>query len=116
MSIYTLLGIFFSILLFIARKMAMHKETLDGIAIEELKRSGTSIKKVHTIEFFLYFNSEFSAQKISKILHNIDYDTSVRKSNNEYKWLVIASKSMIPKLYRLIKLIAEYLHRCYPKT
>jgi len=68
----------------------------DAQALEELARSGSDLKKVHRIDFFLHFPTQKAAEKAQMQLIALAFETNIEPGKTAGVWAIQASKSMYP--------------------
>ena len=70
----------------------------DAAVLEQLKKAGSDLTKVHAPEFFLYFPLEAAAREAARRLETEGYAAIARPSaNGDGTWLCLATKQMVPR-------------------
>jgi regulator of RNase E activity RraB len=77
---------------------------LDQQVLDQLKKAGSDLFKLHDIEFFLYFPTETSGNEASKDVKVEVDDVKVKLGADKKNWLCFATKRMVPKHDELVRL------------
>ena len=80
----------------------------DAKVIDQLRKAGSDLGKIHEIEFFFYFPTEASASKISDQLNTDGFKTNFRKAADNNNWVVFATKEMVPELSAIENLSIKF--------
>jgi regulator of RNase E activity RraB len=96
--IVTLIGGIFS------RWQKKEEPNLDQQVLDQLKKAGSDLSKPHSIEFFLYFPTEDSANEAAKDVKIEVDEVNVRLSEDKKNWLCFAAKRMVPNHGKLVEL------------
>jgi hypothetical protein len=73
----------------------------DGATLDELARAGSDLTREHTVEFYLYFPTEASAESVALVLKGEGFDTDVHRIDQEPSWTLLASRRMKPEMAAL---------------
>jgi len=76
----------------------------DQQLLDQLKKAGSDLNKPHSIEFFLYFPSEESANQAAAEIRKEGCYVKVDKAADDSAWLCLATKEMIPEHSELVSL------------
>ncbi len=79
----------------------------DGQVLDQLKKAGSDLSKVHDIEFFLYFPNQETAENVKKELIVKGFTVELNQSAKGQDWLCQATKKMLPVHTDLVKLRKE---------
>ncbi len=80
----------------------------DQQVLDQLKKAGSDLAKLHNIEFFLYFPTEDSANRAAEDIRKVGCNVKVELGADKTSWLCFAKKEMIPKHSELVKLRKRY--------
>ena len=82
----------------------------DARVLEQLRRAGSKLGKPHDIEFFFYFPTEASAQRIVAKLASMAFGAEVRPAaeGSSQPWHVLAVRRMVPELAEIQRLRADF--------
>jgi regulator of RNase E activity RraB len=75
----------------------------DAAVLDTLKAAGSDLSKPHDIEFFIYVPSREAAERASIKVRELNFTTTIDRAATGAQWLVLATKSMIPKLADIIE-------------
>jgi regulator of RNase E activity RraB len=87
---------------------AASKPDPDQLVLEQLKKAGSDLSKLHKIEFFLYFPSQSAAMKAAHTVKQAEFEVDVRAAAQGPAWLCLATKHMVPKLADLQKIRRQF--------
>lgn len=76
--------------------MADQQRSADGKLIDELAKSGSDLKKLHDVDFYLHFPSQEAAERASEKLVELAFSIELEQPDGEDHWVVRASKVMYP--------------------
>ena len=96
LSVTAALIIIVSAVVLYSRSSVSAPQSPDGQVIAQLVKAGSNLSKTHNIEFFLYFPTQQSAEKIAEKLNNDGFSTTVKQSTSSKEALLQAKKSMLP--------------------
>ena len=85
------------------------KEDPDEAALKQLRNAGADLSKQHNIEFFVYFPSQFAAEKAAIRIKKSGFHTSI-KNSEKGDWLCLAKKKMVPELSKIRNFRTEFGH------
>ena len=88
----------------LSRWQKKEEPNLDQQVLDQLKKAGSDLSKPHSIEFFLYFPTEFSANEAAKDVKVEVDDVNVRLGADKENWLCFAAKRMVPDHDKLVGL------------
>ena len=77
-------------------KLSHAQTSPDGEVITQLKKAGSNLSKPHIIEFYLYFQTKETAERIERKLVKQGYITKIGLAAKGNEWLIMATKPMIP--------------------
>ena len=77
------------------------KTDLDQSVLEQLRKSGSNLSKLHKIEFFLYFPTQSVAEQARTEILAAGFEVEVTRAAQGDSWLCFATKEMIPALGEL---------------
>jgi regulator of RNase E activity RraB len=69
---------------------------LDQLVLDQLKQAGGDLSKPHSIEFFLYFENEDTANTAAKEIGALVDEVKVEKAAKGPRWLCFATRCMVP--------------------
>ena len=69
--------------------------TPDGVALAQLKKSGSDLSKLHRVDFRLVFPSQEAAEQAEAQLVELAFKPETGQGEGE-EWIVVASKRMYP--------------------
>jgi len=72
------------------------ERSADGKALDELARSGSDLKKLHQIDFFLRFPAQKSGERAQLRLEELAFETSIEPAKTGAGWMVQGTKRMFP--------------------
>jgi len=96
--IVTLIGGIFS------RWQKKEEPSLDQQVLDQLKKAGADLSKPHSIDFFLYFPTEDSANEAAKDVKIEVDDVNVELCADKKNWLCFATRRMVPNHDKLVGL------------
>ncbi len=96
MSITSLIVLVIAGVLVYSRIGASAELSPDGQVIQQLKKAGSNISKLHDIEFFFYFPTLEAAEKIATALKSEGFTAKAQPAAKGNDFVVLATKSMIP--------------------
>ena len=82
--------------LFAWPRIARAQQDPDAQVLAQLRKAGSDLSKPHPIEFFLYVPTQEAAERLASKLRTIKFETKVAASLQADRWLVSATKSMVP--------------------
>ncbi|MBN2018926.1 MAG: ribonuclease E inhibitor RraB [Sedimentisphaerales bacterium] len=85
------------------------KEDPDEATLKRLKSTGSDLSKPHNIGFYLYFPSQFAAEKAAIRIKKSGFHTSIINSKKG-DWLCLATKKMVPELSAFRNFRTEFGH------
>jgi len=88
--------------LFVWPRIAKAQQDPDAQVLAQLRKAGSDLSKPHPIEFFLYVPTKEAAQKLESQVRALHFETKVQPAAQGSLWLVLATKSMVPKQADLI--------------
>ncbi|WP_441001259.1 ribonuclease E inhibitor RraB [Fodinibius sp. SL11] len=82
----------------------MSRKQADQRVINEIETPDTDPEVEQSMEFFMYFPTEWDAYVTKSCLMNLQFDTSVHYSESSDNWLCVANKQIKPTSDRLLEL------------
>ena len=83
------------------------------MAVKQLAEAGSDVTKPHPIKFFLYFDDRNKADGAVMRLLDEGFEELTVESGNGGGWLVLISRTMIPKASRLEELRSIFQEICF---
>ncbi len=80
----------------------------DAQIIDRLEKTGSDLTRAHAIEFLFYFPSGASADAASTRLRADGYDVSLQEIATGARWVLVATRSMVPLLPELQALRSKF--------
>ena len=84
--------------------LTMARKTVEQMAVNNIKTPEGDLDVERSMEFFLYFSTEWDAYVTKSCLMNLQFDTSVHYSESSDNWLCLAKKEIKPTKGRLLEL------------
>lgn len=78
-------------------RIAKAQQDPDAQVLAQLRKAGSDLSKPHPIEFFLYAPTREAAERLEQKIRALHFETKVQPSAQGTDWLVLATKSMLPK-------------------
>ena len=94
--------------LFAWPRIARAQQDPDAQVLAQLRKAGSDLSKAHPIEFFLYAPNKEAAERLESQVRALHFETKVQPAAQGSQWLVLATKSMVPKQADLV-LVREKL-------
>src|SRR5689334_7732191 len=94
--------------LFVWPRIANAQQDPDAQVLAQLRKAGSDLSKPHPIEFFLYAPSKEAAQKLELQVRALHFETKVQPAAQGSEWLVLATKSMVPKHADLVSIREKF--------
>jgi hypothetical protein len=88
--------------LFVWPRIARAQQDPDAQVLAQLRKAGSDLSKPHPIEFFLYVPTKEAAQRLESQVRALHFETKVQAAAQGSQWLVLATKSMVPKQEDLV--------------
>lgn len=82
----------------------MARKTVEQMAVNNIETPDGDPDVPQSMEFFLYFPTEWDAYVTKSCLMNLQFDTSVHYSESSDNWLCLAKKRIKPTKGRLLEL------------
>jgi len=80
----------------------------DAQVLAQLRKAGSDLSKPHPIEFFLYAPSKEAAQRLEAQVRALHFETKVQPAAQGSEWLVLATKSMVPRQADLVSVREKF--------
>jgi hypothetical protein len=87
---------------FVWPRIAKAQQDPDAQVLAQLRMAGPDLSKPHPIEFFLYAPTKEAAQRLESQVRALHFETKVQPAAQGSQWLVLATKSMVPKQADLV--------------
>jgi hypothetical protein len=87
---------------FLWPRIARAQQDADAEVLAQLKKAGSDLSKPHPIEFFLYAPTKEAAERLASKVKALHFETRVEPSAQGPQWLVLATRSMVPKQADLV--------------
>ena len=78
-------------------RIARAQQDPDAQVLAQLKMAGSDLSKPHPMEFFLYAPTKEAAERLELKVQALHFETKVQPAAKGPDWLVLATKSMVPK-------------------
>ncbi|HTE39828.1 MAG TPA: ribonuclease E inhibitor RraB [Steroidobacteraceae bacterium] len=88
--------------LFVWPRIARAQQDPDAQVLAQLRKAGSDLSKPHPIEFFLYVPTKEAAGRLESQVRALHFETKVRPAAQGSQWVVLATKSMVPKQADLV--------------
>ena len=88
--------------LFVWPRIVKAQQDPDAQVLAQLRKAGSDLSKPHPIEFFLYAPTKEAAQRLESQVRALHFETKVQPAAQGSQWLVLATKSMVPKQADLV--------------
>jgi hypothetical protein len=88
--------------LFVWPRIAKAQQDPDAQVLAQLRKAGSDLSKPHPIEFFLYVPTKEAAQRLESQVRALHFESKVQPAAQGSQWLVLATKSMVPKQADLV--------------
>jgi hypothetical protein len=88
--------------LFVWPRIARAQQDPDAQVLAQLKKAGSDLSKPHPIEFFLYVPTKEAAGRLESQVRALHFETKVQPAAQGSEWVVLATKSMVPKQADLV--------------
>jgi Regulator of ribonuclease activity B len=82
--------------MFFVRGARLRAMSIDGRVIAQLHQAGSDVTKPHPVEFFFYFSSQETADRVAARLNDFGLASKVEPAAHGEEWAILASKTMIP--------------------
>lgn len=82
----------------------MSRKQADQIAINETETPDADSEVEQVTEFFLHFPTEWDAYVTQSCLMNLQFDTTIERSESTDNWVCVAQKKIKPSSDRLLEL------------
>ena len=99
-------------ILFVSSLSAQDQD-IDLMGVRQLAEAGSDVTKPHPIKFFLYFNDRNKADGAVLRLLDEGFEDLTVQSENGGGWLLLISRTMIPKASRLKELRSMFQEICF---
>ena len=77
------------------------KPDLDEATLIQLKSAGSNLSKPHSLDFFLYFPDQSTADSAAARIRKLGFAVKVEKSTTGTEWLCYSTRIMVPDLHEL---------------
>jgi hypothetical protein len=94
--------------------VAQNKTGSDGDqqTLDQLKKAGSNLKKVHPVDFYLYFPTEAKARAAAPSIRKEGCTLVIRLGADDKNWLCLATKKMLPTHSELARLRKRFETIC----
>jgi hypothetical protein len=96
---------------FVTREFAearARKRDVDKITLDQLRRAGSNMKKVHAVKFVLFVPGEQEALFVRNRLIKRGYEAEIQRAASGPGWICEAKKAVLLNRNELIGLRAEF--------
>ncbi len=80
----------------------------DQVTLNELRRAGSSLDRVHEVEFFLYLPDREQAAAVRDQLEGEGFQVELRADGAGADWLCVATRALTPTLSELRRLRSHF--------
>ncbi len=82
----------------------MARKTVEQMAVNNIKTPKGDPEVAQSMEFYLYFPTEWDAYVTKSCLMNLQFDASVHYSESSQDWMCVAKKEIKPTKDRFLEL------------
>ncbi len=93
---------------FLWPRIARAQQDPDAQVLAQLKKAGSDLSKLHPIEFFLYASTKEAADRLAAKVKALHFETKVEPAAQGSRWLVLATKLMVPKHADLVLIREQF--------
>ena len=70
----------------------------DEAVLIQLRKAGSDLSKLHTIDFYLYFPTQSAAEQAAAQMRQTGYTVEVKRAAKGNDWVCLGTKKVIPEL------------------
>jgi hypothetical protein len=85
----------------------------DAQVVEQLRQSGSDLRKPHVVEFFMYFPAESEALSVASKVNAAGFSAEVKQAaSGNLPWLVFATRNMVVTAMEMERLRSMLTELC----
>ena len=82
---------------------------LDRYLLKLLKKKGSNFRKIHTVEFYVYFKTRATAKKVAVQIRKQGFHVELLSDSSGKRWICLSIREMLPH-YKTIQAVKKKLN------